>query len=78
MMPYKFQLLFMTIFAIAGTIFNIVGPKILGNATTEIFNGITSKISGGSGINFEKIAHILITLLVLYVVSGIFSSFKDF
>ncbi len=78
MMPYKFQLLFMTIFAIAGTIFNIVGPKILGNATTEIFNGITSKISGGSGINFEKIAHILITLLVLYVVSGIFSSFQGF
>ena len=78
MIPYKFQLLFMTIFAIAGTIFNIVGPKILGNATTEIFNGITSKISGGSGINFEKIAHILITLLVLYVVSGIFSSFQGF
>ena len=78
MMPYKFQLLFMTIFAIAGTIFNIVGPKILGNATTEIFNGITSKISGGSGINFEKIAHILISLLVLYVVRGIFSSFQGF
>lgn len=43
------------IFAIGGTIFSIVGPKILGNATTEIYNGLISKLSGGEGINFQKL-----------------------
>lgn len=73
---YKWQLLFVIIFAIAGTIFNIVGPKILGNATTEIYTGLTSKISGGNGINFENIANILIRLLVLYVMSMSFSAIQ--
>ena len=53
---YKIALLVVFIFAIGGTIFTIVGPKILGNATTEVFNGIISKISGGAGIDFGKIA----------------------
>lgn len=70
---YKFQLLLITIFAIGGTVFNIVGPKILGNATTEIFNGLVSKFSGGAGINFENIANILITLITLYVIGMILS-----
>lgn len=70
---YKIGLLIVVVFSIASTIFSIVGPKIMGNATTEIFNGIVGKISGGAGINFEKIAHILITLLVLYLVSALFS-----
>jgi len=70
---YKFSLMIVFIFAIGSTIFTIVGPKILGNATTEVFNGIVSKMSGGSGIDFTKIAQILITLLVLYVISAIFS-----
>lgn len=70
---YKFSLIIVFIFAIGSTIFTIVGPKILGNATTEVFNGIVSKMSGGSGIDFTKIAQILITLLVLYVISAIFS-----
>lgn len=52
--------------------------KILGDATTEIFNGIVNKISGGSGIDFEKIAHILLTILGLYVVSTIFSYIQGF
>ena len=42
------------IFAVCGTVFNIVGPKILGKATTEIFNGLVSKVSGGSGNGFRK------------------------
>ena len=78
MAKYKWQLIIVIIFAIGGTIFNIVGPKILGNATTEIYTGLTSKITGGSGINFENIAIILITLLILYVVSMCFSGIQGF
>lgn len=75
---YKWQLLIVIIFAIASTIFTIIGPKILGNATTEIFNGLIGKISGGAGINFEKIASILITLLILYVISMVFTAIQSF
>lgn len=64
MSRYKFRLLLMFIFAIGSTIFNIVGPKILGRATTEIFNGLTAKISGTGGIDFGKIAGILVGLLL--------------
>ena len=78
MAKYKWQLIIVIMFAIGGTIFNIVGPKILGNATTEIYTGLTSKITGGSGINFENIANILITLLILYVVSMCFSGIQGF
>ena len=66
------------IFAIGGTIFSIVGPKILGNATTEIYNGLISKLSGGEGINFQKIAEILLTLLTLYLISMVFSAVQGF
>ena len=75
---YRISLIIVFIFAIGSTIFTIVGPKILGNATTEVFNGIVSKMSGGSGIDFAKIAQILITLLVLYVISAIFSFVQGF
>ena len=73
---YKIWLSIVVIFAIASTIFSIVGPKILGNATTEIFTGIVSKISGGAGINFGKIGNIILTLLVLYIISAIFSAIQ--
>ena len=53
------------IFAIASTVFNIVGPTILGDATTEIFKGLVRKVSGGSGIDFDKVKHILLMLLSL-------------
>lgn len=70
MSAYKIQMLFVAIFAIGGTVFNIVGPKILGKATTEIFNGLVSKVSGGAGMDFEKIAQILLFTLALYVISS--------
>lgn len=70
---YKIALIFVVIFAIASTIFNILGPKILGNATTELFNGIISKFSGGSGIDFAAIANILLWLIALYVASALFA-----
>ncbi|MBR1803270.1 MAG: ABC transporter ATP-binding protein [Clostridia bacterium] len=75
---YKWQLVIVFVFAIASTIFTIIGPKILGNATTEIFNGLVGKLSGGTGINFEKIAQILLTLLALYIVSMLFSAIQSF
>ena len=75
---YKIPLIIVMIFAIGSTIFTIVGPKILGNATTEIFNGLISKLSGGSGIDFGKIGTIALTLLGLYVTSAIFSFVQGF
>ena len=70
---YKIGLIFVVIFAVGSTIFNIVGPKVLGKATTEIYNGLISKVSGGSGIDFTKIGHIMLILLALYVASALFS-----
>ena len=78
MSAFKVQMLFVVIFAIGGTVFNIIGPKILGKATTEIFNGLVSKVSGGSGMDFEKIATILLTALALYVTSALCSLVQGF
>ena len=75
---YKIQLFFVIIFAVGGTIFNIIGPKILGKATTEIFNGLVSKVTGGGGMDFGKIGQILIFTLSLYVVSALCSFVQGF
>ena len=75
---YKIAIIIVIIFAIGSTIFSIVGPKILGNATTEIYNGLISKISGGEGINFQKILERLLTLLGLYLISMLFSAIQGF
>lgn len=78
MAKYKIQLIVIAIFAIASTVFSIIGPKILGNATTELFNGLISKLTGGTGINFGKIASILTFLLGLYIISALFSYIQGF
>ncbi len=75
---YKIALIIVMIFAIGSTIFTIVGPKILGNATTEIFNGLINKLSGGSGIDFGKVGAILLGLLGLYILSAVFSLVQGF
>ena len=75
---YKFAIILVAVFAIGSTIFSIVGPKILGNATTELFNGLMDKLQGGSGINFGKIGEILLFLIGLYVVSASFSFIQGF
>ena len=75
---YKVALIIVMIFAIGSTIFTIVGPKILGNATTEIFNGLVNKLSGGSGIDFGKVGVILLGLLGLYILSALFSLVQGF
>lgn len=73
MKKYRIQLGIMIVFAVGSTIFSIVGPKILGKATTELFDGLMSKISGGKGIDFGKIGAILLWTLGLYLVSAAFS-----
>lgn len=70
---YKIRFAIMFVFAVAGTIFSIVGPKILGKATTELFNGLVAKVSGTGGINFTKIGQILLWTMALYVCSACFS-----
>ena len=75
---YKFAIILVAIFAVGSTIFSIVGPKILGNATTELFNGLIDKLQGGSGIDFGKIGEILLLLIGLYVVSALFSFIQGF
>lgn len=75
---YKIAVVFVMIFAVGSTVFNIVGPKILGKATTEIFTGLVGKVSGGKGIDFGKIGIILLTLMGLYVISALFSLVQGF
>jgi len=70
---YKVLIILSFIFAIGSTIFSIVSPKILGNATTEIYTGIVAKINGTGGINFNAIGKILILLIILYIVSALFN-----
>ena len=60
------------VFALVSTIFGIVGPKIMGRATTELFEGLVAKINNTGSINFEKIAGILLTVLGLYLLSALF------
>ena len=75
---FKIAILVVFVFAIGSTVFSIVGPKILGNATTEVFNGIVGKLSGGAGIDFGKVGQILIFLLGLYIVSMLFAFLQGF
>ena len=70
---YKILIILAFVFAIGSTIFSIISPKILGNATTEIYVGLISKINGTGGINFANIKKILIALGILYIISVIFS-----
>lgn len=78
--PFRIGLFFVVIFAIGSAIFSIIGPKILGHATEEIFSGLVRKVSGTSnaGINFTRVGEILIFLLVLYVISAVFAFIQSF
>lgn len=78
MNAFKVQMILIVIFAVCGTTFTIIGPKILGKATTEIANGLMSKVSGGSGMDFGKIAHILLITLGLYLISTLCSFIQGF
>lgn len=77
--PYKLAILLVIVFAIGSSVFNIVGPKILGNATTKIFEGLVSKVSNsGGGIDFDAIFITLTILASLYIISSIFSFIQTF
>lgn len=69
--PYKVSLVFVAIFAIAATLFNVVGPKVLSLATTEIFEGAAAKQAGTGGIDFSFVAYILLATMAVYIVSAI-------
>ena len=71
--PYYVHIIVITILSILGTLFTIVGPKILGNATTELYSGIIKKIQGIGGIDFTKLHKILLTILILYIISALFN-----
>lgn len=75
---YKIAIIIVMIFAIGSTIFSIVGPKILGNATTEIYTGLMNKINRTGGIDFAKIGKIILFALGLYGVSAIFSMIQSY
>lgn len=70
---FKFALGAVFVFAIASTVFNIVGPKVLSAATTELFEGVTAKIAGTGGIRFDVVGTILLTTLALYGFSALCS-----
>ena len=78
--PFNLQLVIVFVAAILSTIFSTFGPKVMGMATTELYEGIKRKIQGvaGTGINFDYIFKILITLGVLYVASAIFAYIQQF
>ena len=69
---YTVSTILVVVFALLSTIFGIVGPKIMGRATTELFEGLVAKINNTGSINFEKIAGILLTVLGLYLLSALF------
>jgi ATP-binding cassette subfamily B multidrug efflux pump len=71
--PFTLQIVIIVVFAIASTIFTIIGPKILGTATTKLAEGLMAKYSGTGGIDFDAIGSTLKMLIILYVVSALFS-----
>ncbi len=70
---YKLALIAVMIFAAGSTVFNIIGPKVLAKATTELFNGMIAKFAGTGGIDFQRIGQILLLLLGLYALSSLLS-----
>ena len=67
---YKYALIAVAIFAVSSTVFSVLGPKVLGNATTELYSGIVAKLNGTGEIDFAKIASILLKLMAMYVASA--------
>ncbi len=78
MANYKIGVMVVMLFAVASTVFGIAGPKILGQATTELFNGLVAKVSGNGEIDFGKIGEILLFLVSVYLVSAACSFIQSF
>lgn len=75
---YKIAVIIVIIFAVGSTIFSIVGPKILGNATTEIYTGLMNKINGTGAIDFNKIGQIILWVVGLYATSALFNLIQSY
>ncbi|MGO1371268.1 MAG: ABC transporter transmembrane domain-containing protein, partial [Senegalia sp. (in: firmicutes)] len=75
---YKNSILVVILFAIASTIFLIIGPKVLGSVTTEIFEGIMKKIAGTGNIDFDSIRNTLLILAGLYMISAVFRYIQNY
>ena len=75
---YHVILIVVAIFTIGSTVFNIVGPKVLGKATTEIFKGLMSKLQGGAGIDFERIGQIVLIMVGIYGLSMLMGYVQGF
>ena len=75
---YRIAILMVALFAIGGTVFNIIGPKVLGQATTTLFTGLTAKISGTGVIDFHTISRILLFALGLYIISSVLTFFQSY
>ena len=75
---YKLAIFVVMIFAVVGTVFNVVGPKVLGKATTALSEGLMAKIAGTGGIDLTRISRILLFVLALYVVSAIFTFIQHY
>lgn len=75
---YKLAILVVMIFAVVGTVFNVVGPKVLGKATTTLSDGLMAKIAGTGGIDLTRISRILLFVLALYVVSALFTFIQHY
>lgn len=76
--PYKIRFIFVMIVALGSTVFTVIGPKIMGQATTVLFDGLLLKIQGLGGVDFDRIAKILIFLLIIYLLSLIFAIIQGF
>ncbi|UVI28446.1 ABC transporter ATP-binding protein [Paenibacillus spongiae] len=76
---YKVAVTLVIVFAIGSTIFNILGPKILGEATTKVFEGVMNMISGtGDGIDFGYVSQIMLILVILYIISALFAYIQGY
>ena len=75
---YKFAVILVCLFAMGSTVFSVVGPKTLGKATTELYNGIVAKYMGVGGIDFGAIGKILLTVLMIYAASALCSFVQHF
>ncbi len=78
--PYRLQIAVVVFFAVASTIFAIIGPKLLGNAMTRLFEGVVAKAMNtpGAAIDFPYIANIAIILIILYLLSALFSYIQGY
>jgi len=78
--PQRYQLLVVVVAAVIGTVFNVVGPKILGLATTRLFAGVVAKMQGvpGAAVDFRYIGQILLLLIGLYLISSLFQYVQQY